>query len=67
MLYARADHVHPQDDAKLDKSGGTMVGSLILKDDPAEDLEAATKQYVDNHTSNVVLYTSQTLTDEQQT
>lgn len=49
MLYARADHVHPHDDAKLDKSGGTMTGPLILKNNPAEDLEAATKQYVDNH------------------
>lgn len=64
-LYARADHVHPQDDAKLDKSGGTMTGPLILKTNPAEDLEAATKQYVDNHTSDVVFYTPQTLTDEQ--
>lgn len=42
-----------------------MTGPLILKDNPAEDLEAATKQYVDNHTSNVVLYTSQSLTDAQ--
>lgn len=44
-----------------------MTGPLILKDNPAEDLEAATKQYVDNHTSDVVLYTSQTLTDDQKT
>lgn len=64
-LYARADHVHPHDDTKLDESGGTMTGPLILKDNPAEDLEAATKQYVDNHTSDVVLYTVQTLTYEQ--
>ena len=48
-LYARADHVHPQDDTKLDKSGGTMTGSLVLNNDPTENLEAATKQYVDNH------------------
>ena len=44
-----------------------MTGPLILKDNPAEDLEAATKQYVDNHTSDTVLYTQQTLTDEQKT
>ena len=44
-----------------------MTGPLILKDNPAEDLEAATKQYVDNHTSDVVLYTPQTLSDEQKT
>lgn len=44
-----------------------MTGPLILKDNPAENLEAVTKQYVDNHTSDVVLYTPQTLTDAQQT
>ena len=33
--------------AKLDKSGGTMTGSLILAGDPTQALEAATKQYVD--------------------
>lgn len=32
---------------KLDKSGGTMTGSLILAGDPTQALEAATKQYVD--------------------
>lgn len=35
-------------DAALPLAGGTMTGSLILKGDPTEDLEAATKQYVDN-------------------
>ncbi len=34
-------------DNKLDKSGGTMTGSLILAGDPTQALEAATKQYVD--------------------
>ena len=29
------------------KSGGTMTGPLTLSGDPAEDLQAATKQYVD--------------------
>ncbi|WP_413757213.1 hypothetical protein [Streptomyces sp. MMBL 11-3] len=32
---------------KLDKSGGTMIGSLILDADPATALGAATKQYAD--------------------
>ena len=32
----------------LPLSGGSMEGSLILAQDPTEDLEAATKQYVDN-------------------
>jgi len=34
--------------AKLDKSGGTMTGSLILAGNPTDPLHAATKQYVDN-------------------
>ena len=36
--------------AALPKSGGVMTGTLILKGDPAADLEAATKQYVDDNT-----------------
>lgn len=36
----------------LSKSGGTMTGSLVLNGDPAEDLEAATKQYVDAHSDS---------------
>jgi microcystin-dependent protein len=34
-------------DNVLSKSGGTMTGPLILADDPEEELEAATKSYVD--------------------
>jgi hypothetical protein len=33
-------------------AGGTMTGSLILAADPLLDLEAATKQYVDTHSTN---------------
>jgi hypothetical protein len=33
--------------AKLSLSGGTMTGTLTLKADPAQPLEAATKKYVD--------------------
>lgn len=44
-----------------------MAGPLILKNNPVEDLEAATKQYVDSHTSDIVLYTPQSLTNEQKT
>lgn len=62
-----ADPITPESIGALSLSGGTMTGSLVLSDDPAEDLEAATKQYVDNHTSDTVLYTPQTLTDEQKT
>lgn len=32
---------------KLDKSGGTMTGALILSGAPTDNLQAATKQYVD--------------------
>jgi hypothetical protein len=33
---------------KLDLSGGTMTGTLVLSDDPTQDLHAATKRYVDS-------------------
>lgn len=62
-----ADPIIPESIGALSLSGGTMTGSLILKDNPAKDLEAATKQYVDNHTSDTVLYTPQTLSDDQKT
>lgn len=42
---------------KLDLAGGTMTGDLILNVDPTVDLGAATKQYVDNHSSNVGVLT----------
>ena len=62
-----ADPIIPESIGALSLSGGTMTGSLVLSGDPAEDLEAATKQYVDNHTSDVVLYTPQNLTNGQKT
>jgi hypothetical protein len=34
--------------AAMPKSGGTMTGTLTLNADPTANLEAATKQYVDN-------------------
>ncbi|MEX0748787.1 MAG: hypothetical protein WD467_03255 [Candidatus Saccharimonadales bacterium] len=40
-------------DNKLDINGGTLTGPLILNDDPANDLHAATKQYVDDMVSGV--------------
>ena len=36
------------------KAGDTMTGALTLAGDPTKNLQAATKQYVDNH--NVVIY-----------
>lgn len=62
-----ADPITPESIGALSLSGGTMTGPLVLSGDPAKNLEAATKQYVDNHTSDTVLYTSQTLTDDQKT
>jgi hypothetical protein len=38
---------------KLPLAGGTMTGPLILDDDPATDLGAATKQYVDDAVAGV--------------
>lgn len=48
MAFARGDHRHPSDTAKLDKSGGTMTGSLTLSGEPTANLHAATKKYVDD-------------------
>lgn len=39
-------------DAALPKAGGTMEGALTLAADPTENLQAATKQYVDNNSSS---------------
>ena len=35
-------------DAKVKDTGDTMTGSLFLPGDPVENLEATTKEYVDN-------------------
>ncbi|HEY2617783.1 MAG TPA: hypothetical protein VGI78_10630 [Acetobacteraceae bacterium] len=47
--YARADHVHPSDTAKLSLTGGTLTGTLNLAtSSPTATLEAASKGYVDS-------------------
>ena len=38
----------------LPKSGGTMTGSLLLSGDPTANMEAATKQYVDNAGASLI-------------
>lgn len=38
-------------------AGGTMTGNLLLNGDPSVDLQAATKQYVDNNTASLPLTT----------
>lgn len=40
---------------KLAIAGGTMTGALVLNADPVANLEAATKQYVDNATSSITV------------
>jgi len=40
--------------SKLSLTGGTLTGALILSSNPSSNLEAATKQYVDNATSSIV-------------
>ncbi len=42
-------------EAALPKAGGTMTGALTLAGDPTGNLQAATKQYVDNAGSKRVL------------
>ena len=49
--------------AALPKSGGVMTGTLILKGDPAANLEAATKQYVDSNAGGGGDGTDQTARD----
>lgn len=44
----------------LQLSGGTMTGALTLSGDPTGDLQAATKQYVDNAAAKRVLLGSYT-------
>ena len=53
--YARADHVHPHDSAKLDVAGGTMSGNIAMGNNkvtglaaPTADGDAANKKYVDD-------------------
>jgi len=46
-LAGVTSNVQTQLDSKLPLAGGTLTGSLILKGDPTQPLEAATKQYVD--------------------
>lgn len=50
---ARTNLDVPSNAQALLKSGGTMVGALILDGPPTADLEAATKGYVDNLVSQL--------------
>lgn len=46
-VYSSLNKPTPSEIGALPLSGGTMTGSLKLKGDPTESLEAATKAYVD--------------------
>jgi hypothetical protein len=50
--FSRGDHTHPADTSRLAVAGGTMTGLLTLVSDPAANLQAATKQYVDSTSAN---------------
>lgn len=47
---------------KLDLSGGTLTGRLILHADPADKMHATTKQYVDNAIDGVSVTVTQNVT-----
>ena len=51
MSYGSILSQNPPD---LPLTGGTMTGPLILSGDPTENLEAATKQYVDEAKASVL-------------
>lgn len=44
-----ADNISGDLSGKVNKSGDTMTGPLVLSGDPTQAMEAATKQYVDQH------------------
>lgn len=43
-----------QVDDKLPLEGGTMWGQITLPSNPTSDMQAATKQYVDNLIGNIL-------------
>lgn len=47
VTAANLDALAENDAVMLQRSGGTMTGTLTLAADPANPLEASTKQYVD--------------------
>lgn len=44
--------------SKLSLTGGTLTGPLTLASNPSNNLEAATKQYVDAATSSITIYST---------
>lgn len=60
-LLGVTGNVQTQLNAKLDKSGGTLTGPLVLPGAPTENLQAATKQYVDQEAAKKLNLTGGTL------
>jgi hypothetical protein len=61
-LVGVTSDIQPQLNAKLELAGGTMTGALPLSGAPLTDLQAATKQYVDQNTTNKLPLAGGTLT-----
>lgn len=51
--YPSAKAIYDATKDKLDISGGTMTGALVLSGEPTEDLHASTKSYVDSIVSSM--------------
>lgn len=62
--YSRGDHIHPSDTSRLALTGGTMLGKLTLQSNPAGNLDAATKQYVDTGVSSRLALAGGTMTGD---
>lgn len=56
--FARADHVHPTDTTRAPVNNPTFTGTVTLAGDPASNLQAATKQYVDGIASGLDTHTA---------
>ena len=60
-LSGTTSNVQGQIDSKLNLTGGTLTGALTLNADPATNLQAATKQYVDTNDALKVTKTGDTM------
>lgn len=54
MAKSAADTANTNADTRVSRSGDTMTGALTLFGDPVNDLEAATKQYVDTAEADAI-------------
>lgn len=54
IAQSAADTANTNADTRVSRSGDTMTGALTLFGDPVNDLEAATKQYVDTAEADAI-------------